>query len=1041
MTTLRDFFSASLLMFSTSLAVLRPDTWKGRSVAQRLRGLACAIVIGAGALMPVGATPPDWAAQVDATYLTESYAQGRDIATAALADPAHREQALDALFNLLLESPRDVTEAEWTAWVDALTTARRERDGDQARSLATVAAWRAEVAWRARNMEAANAALADARASLQDGQGEISPAERAYVLATAAQLTAMQGGFDDAAVLATQAIDAVRVPHTGLEQVRRLRAYYFSAMAQDRQGHIDAAAATAREGLKLAEAIGIPQNGYRRRMLGILSESLISQGEFTTVRDLMRPELERLRGLANPSNRDLAYTLGHLAEAERQLGNPDIALQLYRESAAAAEKDEALVASGSYAAILGNLGTLAFETGHYDEANVALAQNLGMLEKQFGPNSVRVVPPLTDSGEVALRRGLLDEAEALFRRALAIVATELGPEHPEGAPALRGLARVKLQRGDAVAAQQMLEGALAQRQSSVGPRHPQLLEWRCELAEAQARKGDTAAAFQTALAVEQQRTALVASVAPALGETQSLDFKRALSRCSGRMLAAAREGDAERVITAWSAIAAARGLATHIGAARLAAARQAAAPADREKWEKWTKAASAYALALRTGAPPEQLSALRVEVDKAVEQLGTALAVTQRPPVQSLLGARPAGAALVAFAVGDAFDATDESVRGKAHVYAFVARDSADPVLLDLGEAAAIDAVAGRWYRTLLQPRTSDTELRDAGFALRKRVYDPLRLATANQRVFVVPDAGLHRLNLAALPDGDGFLLERGVRVHLLETEHDLALSAPATAASRNGLLLVGVSRLGKKDTESLGRLRSGCPEVANAFAPLPGAEREINALSRIARAAGYAQVTTLSGTRATATAVARELPQSDVVHFATHAFELGASCAPQLIAGRRGVGLRRGDTDPAGTARQALAREAGLLLSGESGDNGLLLGADVSTLSMDHARWVVLSACDTGLGQRFSDEGVFGLRRAFRLAGARTVIMSLWPVDDVATAQWMEALYSARLADKQETPDAMAKASLTVIAQRREQGESTHPFYWAGFVASGDWR
>jgi len=85
--------------------------------------------------------------------------------------------------------------------------------------------------------------------------------------------------------------------------------------------------------------------------------------------------------------------------------------------------------------------------------------------------------------------------------------------------------------------------------------------------------------------------------------------------------------------------------------------------------------------------------------------------------------------------------------------------------------------------------------------------------------------------------------------------------------------------------------------------------------------------------------------------------------------------------------------------------------------------------------------EGVFGLRRAFQIAGARTVIMSLWSVDDDATRVWMRALYEGRLQKHLNTADAMQQASLSVLRARRARGESTHPFYWAGFVAAGDWR
>ena len=109
--------------------------------------------------------------------------------------------------------------------------------------------------------------------------------------------------------------------------------------------------------------------------------------------------------------------------------------------------------------------------------------------------------------------------------------------------------------------------------------------------------------------------------------------------------------------------------------------------------------------------------------------------------------------------------------------------------------------------------------------------------------------------------------------------------------------------------------------------------------------------------------------------------------------------------------------------------------------MNLSGVEWAVLSACDTGLGEIRAGEGVFGLRRAFQVAGVRTVIMSLWPVEDVATRQWMEALYRARLGDRLDTAEAVRQASLTLIRERRARGQSTDLFYWAAFVAAGDWR
>ena len=82
----------------------------------------------------------------------------------------------------------------------------------------------------------------------------------------------------------------------------------------------------------------------------------------------------------------------------------------------------------------------------------------------------------------------------------------------------------------------------------------------------------------------------------------------------------------------------------------------------------------------------------------------------------------------------------------------------------------------------------------------------------------------------------------------------------------------------------------------------------------------------------------------------------------------------------------------------------------------------------------------MLGLRRAFQIAGVRTLILSLWAVEDEAALQWMKTLYERRFVKGLSTADAARQASLSVMRQRRAKGQSTHPFYWAGFVAAGDW-
>ena len=109
--------------------------------------------------------------------------------------------------------------------------------------------------------------------------------------------------------------------------------------------------------------------------------------------------------------------------------------------------------------------------------------------------------------------------------------------------------------------------------------------------------------------------------------------------------------------------------------------------------------------------------------------------------------------------------------------------------------------------------------------------------------------------------------------------------------------------------------------------------------------------------------------------------------------------------------------------------------------MDLSGLEWAVLSGCDTGLGELRAGEGVIGLRRAFEIAGARTVIMSLWPVEDELARRWMRGLYEAHLQKHFDTAQSARTASLDILRSRRSHRESTHPVWWAAFVAAGDWR
>jgi len=117
--------------------------------------------------------------------------------------------------------------------------------------------------------------------------------------------------------------------------------------------------------------------------------------------------------------------------------------------------------------------------------------------------------------------------------------------------------------------------------------------------------------------------------------------------------------------------------------------------------------------------------------------------------------------------------------------------------------------------------------------------------------------------------------------------------------------------------------------------------------------------------------------------------------------------------------------------------DDGYLTAWEVTAMDLHGTEWVVLSACESGLGQVQTGEGVYGLRRAFQMAGVRTVISSLWSVPDKKTAALMESLYSSQQPDLALR---MQEICLSQIDQLRSSGQSDNPFCWAAFIAVGDW-
>ncbi|ASC70046.1 TPR repeat family protein [Halomicronema hongdechloris C2206] len=181
------------------------------------------------------------------------------------------------------------------------------------------------------------------------------------------------------------------------------------------------------------------------------------------------------------------------------------------------------------------------------------------------------------------------------------------------------------------------------------------------------------------------------------------------------------------------------------------------------------------------------------------------------------------------------------------------------------------------------------------------------------------------------------------------------------------------------------------------------------------------------------------------ILHIATHGFFLEDH--PISVAEeRRGLSLAAADglrALPRLTApvENPLLR-SGLALAGfntrRSGDeDGVFTALEAANLNLFGTQLVVLSACDTGLGDIANGEGVYGLRRAFAIAGAESQLMSLWQVSDFGTQSLMARYYEKLMAGMGRS-EALRAVQLEMI---REGGRYSRPYYWAAFILAGDWR
>jgi CHAT domain-containing protein len=347
---------------------------------------------------------------------------------------------------------------------------------------------------------------------------------------------------------------------------------------------------------------------------------------------------------------------------------------------------------------------------------------------------------------------------------------------------------------------------------------------------------------------------------------------------------------------------------------------------------------------------------------------------------------------------------------------------------------------------------SSDLEI---GQNLRAMLFDPLLPALGEcRRLFLSSDGDLSRLPFEILPTADGgrlidqyefSYLSVGRDILRFEAESSGNPTDPLVVADPNFDLAAGqVSEsggTGPLDIEhTAGRRSQDLDRAGFHFSRLPGTRVEGEQIAKMLEA------TALFDTQALESRLKR-YPSPHVLHIATHGFFLPNQkqdpneAKPGFMTFGGGADNARLDRLTRGLENPLL--RSGLALAGANtwvnggnlpaeAEDALLNGEDVTGLDLLATELVVLSACETGLGEVQVGEGVFGLRRAFVLAGAQTLVMSLWKVPDQQTQELMTDFYRRILAGEPRAK-ALRQAQLAI------KEKHPHPLYWGAFICQGE--
>ncbi|MEP6903990.1 MAG: CHAT domain-containing tetratricopeptide repeat protein, partial [Actinomycetota bacterium] len=854
------------------------------------------------------------------------------------------------------------------------------------------------------------------------------------------------GNYTEAFPLAERAL-AVREKELGTENLDVSQAVLVLANLYDDKGDYDRAELFYQRALKIREKLLGKDHISVSLILNNFATLYKDKGEYGKAEPLLLRALEIREKELEPNHLLIASVLLNLGNLSKEK-NDKVKAALYyqrvleiREKALGAESVEVADA-------LNNIANL------YDDvarAEPLYLRVLAIKEKFYGPDHQETGQTLYNLAVLYAENGNFEKAKPLCERSLAILEKTIGAEHPYTSYPLNLLALIYKNTGDYAKAESLYLRSIAIKEKTQGPDHPFLGGAISNLAGLYAVKGE----IDKAIATQTRANAILEYNArlnlPTGSEREKVSYLQTLLTVENQTLwlnvkiAPTSAAAAELALTT---ILQRKGRVLDAMSDNLSVLRRRFNKEDQLLLDDLNDTTTRLVGLVLEGSQKisadeyqkkiKELEQKRENLESEISRRSAGFYQQTKPvtlaAIQETIPENAALIEIVAYrpiaAKGSEFGIKDlplpEALENLRYIV-YVVRKQGEVKWKDLGEAKPIDASINLFRQALRDPKRQDVG--QLARAVDEKVMSPIRafLGDASQ-LLISPDGLLNLIPFEALIDAQNhYLIEKYAVTYLTSGRDLLRLQTPRE--SKSNPLLIANPSFDLPDETQTAKLTK--PATRNAkrqsltatrslsdtyFAPLGGTMQEARSIQTL-----FPDATFLTGAQATESAL-KQITAPRILHIATHGFFLP-------------------DDETSGNAKieNPLLR-SGLALAGANqrksgGDDGILTALEASGLNLWGTKLVVLSACDTGLGEVRNGEGVYGLRRAFVLAGTESLVMSLWPVSDYVTRRLMTDYYK-NLKQGMGRGAALRQVQLEMLKEK----EHRHPFYWASFIQSGEW-